>query len=151
MTIQLASRRETRQLGRLLGAVTSSGGVIALSGEVGSGKTTLAKAILGAWQVEGAVSSPTYTLIHAYPHGVYHVDLYRLRASEVADLGLEELWQPGVRAVVEWADRAASLLPADRLEVRLSVVGTGRQAELLASGGQAEAELRQTAALWRRR
>ena len=150
MTAQLATEERTARLGRLLGEATMAGCVIGLVGEVGSGKTTLARAVLGAWQVERAVASPTYTLIHTYAKEIYHIDLYRLDARQAADLGLEELWTERARAVVEWADRAPELLPADALIVRLLTVGEGRAAEIEATGPSARRILDQVEGAWRR-
>lgn len=150
MTIELPTQRETRRLGRAVGEATQRGGVIGLVGEVASGKTTLAQAVLAAWGVQAPVASPTYTLIHTYPGPIHHADLYRLDAAEVAGLGLEELFEPGARAVVEWADRAGDVLPADRLEVRLRHSQEGRRATVVA-GGQLSAEaLDRLWALWQR-
>lgn len=96
-----------------------------LIGKLGAGKTTLAKGIakgLGAAEPED-VSSPTFTLIHEYgnPVRVYHVDLYRLESpSEVASLGLDELFDRGAVVLIEWGERFPELLPDERIEIRLT-------------------------------
>jgi tRNA threonylcarbamoyladenosine biosynthesis protein TsaE len=113
------SEAETIGLGRTLANELS--GVVLLIGDLGAGKTTLAKGIVegaGAAAAE-AVSSPTYTLIHEYGP-VHHVDLYRLdEEGDVSRLGLEELFHRGGLVLLEWAERFPALLPKERTEIRL--------------------------------
>ena len=106
--------------------------VVLLTGELGAGKTTLAKGIvkgLGAASPD-EVSSPTFRLIHEYGSGgsVYHVDLYRLEEPrELATLGLEELFDREDIVLVEWGERFTQILPEERSEIRLRVVGDGER------------------------
>jgi tRNA threonylcarbamoyladenosine biosynthesis protein TsaE len=98
-----------------------------LIGNLGAGKTTLAKGIvkgLGAAEPD-EVSSPTFTLVHEYgdPPKVYHVDLYRLdEAREVASLGIDEILDGKAVVLIEWGERFVKLLPASRIEIRLQRV-----------------------------
>lgn len=123
-TFQTASEEETIALGEKLAVELPRSGVVLLIGNLGAGKTTLAKGIvkgLGAAAPEG-VSSPTFTLIHEYgaPPKVYHVDLYRLeRASEAGRLGLDELFDRDAVVLIEWGERFPALLPRQRTEIRL--------------------------------
>jgi tRNA threonylcarbamoyladenosine biosynthesis protein TsaE len=100
-------------------------GVVLLIGNLGAGKTTLAKGIaegLGAAREE-EVSSPTFTLIHEYgdPPRVYHIDLYRLDTErEVESLGLEELWATDRLVVIEWGERFPRLMPLPRTEITIT-------------------------------
>ena len=113
--------------------------VVLLIGNLGAGKTTLAKGIvkgLGAAEPE-EVSSPTFTLIHEYGEAarpkVYHVDLYRLEhLREAAKLGLEELFEQEAVVLVEWGERFPELWPAERMEVRIEA-GEGDQREITVS------------------
>jgi len=122
-------------LGERLARTFRPGATVLLIGELGAGKTTLAKGIvqgLGAAELE-EVSSPTYTLIHEYgsPPAVYHVDLYRLEsAREAASLGLDDLFESGALVLVEWGERFAELMPADRIEIRLRARGGEDQREI---------------------
>jgi tRNA threonylcarbamoyladenosine biosynthesis protein TsaE len=122
-TFRTRSEEETIALGRELGGELSSGAVL-LIGNLGAGKTTLAKGIVegrGA-AIANDVSSPTFTLIHQYgeERPVYHVDLYRLdEAHEVEKLGLDDLFASGAMVLLEWAERFPSLLPRQRTEIRL--------------------------------
>lgn len=122
-TFRTRSEEETIALGReLAGELT--GGAVLLIGNLGAGKTTLAKGIVEGRRAASAneVSSPTFTLIHQYGEEtpVYHVDLYRLdEASAVEKLGLEDLFASGALVLLEWAERFPSLLPRVRTEIRL--------------------------------
>ena len=119
---QTHSEEETIQLGREIAARLPKRAVVLLIGNLGAGKTTLAKGIvsgLGAAQPDD-VTSPTFTLIHEYGARVYHVDLYRLeRPEEVARLGLEEIFDRDAVVLIEWGERFPQLMPADRIEIRL--------------------------------
>jgi tRNA threonylcarbamoyladenosine biosynthesis protein TsaE len=96
--------------------------VVLLIGQLGAGKTTLAKGIvkgLGAASPED-VSSPTFTLIHEYSPSVYHIDLYRLdTADQVATLGLDEIFDRRAVVLIEWGERFPDLMPENRIEIRL--------------------------------
>jgi tRNA threonylcarbamoyladenosine biosynthesis protein TsaE len=118
------SEDETIALGERLAREFAPGTVVLLIGNLGAGKTTLAKGIvkgLGAAPVED-VSSPTFTLIHEYgtPALVYHIDLYRLDdAAAVATLGLDELFETQAVVLIEWGERFPQLMPERRVEVTL--------------------------------
>ena len=119
-----ASEEETIALGERLARELPRRATVLLIGNLGAGKTTLAKGLvkgLGAANPE-EVSSPTFTLIHEYgsPATVYHVDLYRLEsAREVASLGLDELFDRDALVLIEWGERFPDLMPPDRIEIRL--------------------------------
>jgi tRNA threonylcarbamoyladenosine biosynthesis protein TsaE len=122
------SDEETQTLGRQLAKMLPDRGVVLLIGELGAGKTTLAKGIVEGRGVASAedVSSPTFTLIHEYgqPVGIYHVDLYRLNTLDEAQrLGLEELFEQWALVLLEWGERFPELLPDQRVEIRLSHKG----------------------------
>ena len=127
---QTRSEEETIQLGREIAARLPSRAVVLLIGNLGAGKTTLAKGIvsgLGAAEPDD-VTSPTFTLIHEYGGRVYHIDLYRLdRAEEVARLGLEEIFDRDAVVLIEWGERFPQLMPADRIEIRMEQSKAGRQ------------------------
>jgi tRNA threonylcarbamoyladenosine biosynthesis protein TsaE len=126
------SEEETIALGEELARLLPVRAVVLLIGELGAGKTTLAKGIvkgLGAADPED-VSSPTFTLIHEYGSGrnVYHIDLYRLRnAREAFALGLEELFDRDAVLLVEWGERFPELWPEQRIEVRLESLADGER------------------------
>lgn len=133
----LADAAATDRLGSALAAAMPGSGVVFLRGDLGAGKTSLARALLRALGVTGPVKSPTYTLIERYPLAggdAVHLDLYRIAAeSELEFLGLQDL-MPEVRLwLVEWPDHGLRALPAPDLEVALSVAGEGRQARIEAA------------------
>lgn len=94
-----------------------------LSGELGTGKTTLAQAICRGYGVEGEVTSPTYALVHEYAakkSPVYHIDLYRLDSpSQLTNLGWDEIVSSHALVIIEWPDRAGERLPAEHVPIDL--------------------------------
>jgi tRNA threonylcarbamoyladenosine biosynthesis protein TsaE len=130
----LPSATETEALGRRLALVLAPGDVVALHGDLGAGKTTLARGLIRALcPAITEVPSPTYTLVQCYDapgFQIWHFDLYRLQApDEVRELGWDEA-AGGVR-LIEWPDRAGRFLPAARLDVFLSAAGSQRSAALV--------------------
>ena len=130
-----ASDAETVELGRRLARELPARGVVLLIGNLGAGKTTLAKGIaegLGAADRD-EVSSPTFTLIHEYGKGrVYHIDLYRLdEPAAVESLGLDDLFERDAVTLIEWGERFPELMPARRAEIRIRALSDGaREFEL---------------------
>jgi len=133
-TYQTASEEETIALGEKLAHTLPRQVVVLLIGNLGAGKTTLAKGIVkGLAAAEpDEVSSPTFTLIHEYggARKVYHVDLYRLdHAMEVSRLGLDELFDREAVVLIEWGERFPELMPQVRTEIRIQA-GEGDQREI---------------------
>jgi len=132
----LAEPQDTDLLGQWLAATRPPHAVVQLQGDLGAGKSTLARALLRALGVQGGIRSPTYTLVERYPlsdgHEAWHLDLYRIGQAEELDfLGLDEgsasLW------LVEWPERGAGALPPTDLIVALEIEGQGRRARLSAA------------------
>ena len=117
---------DTEALGARIAAGLRVGTVVALEGDLGAGKTVLARAILRALGVDEDVPSPTFTLVQSYETpklAVRHYDLYRIeKAAEMDELGLEEALDEGA-ALIEWPERAVSYIPDDALHVRLEIAG----------------------------
>lgn len=116
------SAEETRILGASLAPVLLPGDVLSLNGDLGAGKTCFVQGLAGALEVDGRVTSPTFTLVHEYNgrYPIVHLDVYRLNYfQEVLDLGFEELLDPGAILVVEWGEAVAPLLPNRYLEIEL--------------------------------
>jgi tRNA threonylcarbamoyladenosine biosynthesis protein TsaE len=131
---------ETIEFGRRLAVELPARGVALLIGNLGAGKTTLAKGIvegLGA-ALRDEVSSPTFTLIHEYGEGrVYHIDLYRLdEARAVESMGLDELFERDALTLIEWGERFPELMPPDRTEIRIRALPDGAR-EFEITGGNA--------------
>jgi tRNA threonylcarbamoyladenosine biosynthesis protein TsaE len=113
----------TRAIGRALGRAAHAGTVIALVGELGAGKTQLAKGVAEGLDVATVVNSPTFVLMneHVGRLRLYHVDAYRLADPEEAvDAGLIDDRQADGVVVVEWADRLDGWLPSDRLDIAIT-------------------------------
>lgn len=121
--VRTSSADETESLGRILGALLGPGDVVALSGELGAGKTVLVRGIVAGTGSPARVASPTFTLIREYagPLPVFHADLYRIDTpGQLVDLGLEELFDRGGIVVIEWAERAGALLPREHLWISIA-------------------------------
>jgi tRNA threonylcarbamoyl adenosine modification protein YjeE len=145
--IPLPDEAATRRFGRLLAEELGPGDVVALSGGLGSGKTTLARAIVRALAGDEAleVPSPTFTLMQSYDTGrgpVLHADLYRVNdPEELRELGFEEVAETGI-LLVEWPERAGSVLKENRLEVFLDLApGEGARTLRLSGTGSVAARL----------
>jgi tRNA threonylcarbamoyladenosine biosynthesis protein TsaE len=134
------SADETRALGRRLAGLLRAGDVVALTGQLGAGKTCLVQGIADGLGVgrEEEVRSPTFTLVHEYRGRLplYHLDLYRLADPEgVRDLGWEEALGGAGVVVIEWSERAGAWIPSDRLDVALAWRGeTEREVRVVPHG-----------------
>ena len=153
MDLALRSRHETESFGRAVGRMLRGGEVLALIGELGAGKTALVRGMAAALGApETAVSSPTFILIQQYRGRLplIHIDLYRLRtAVEAESIGLADCFSDETITVIEWADRFPSLLPTDRLELRLTHrTPTTRSMQLAADGPQSRSLLGRIEAAW---
>ena len=123
-TLGSQSPAETREIGERMATLLAPGDVLLLSGELGAGKTTFVQGLAHGLGFEGSVSSKSFVLMGEYSGRIklYHADLYRLEDPvQVWELGLEEISQDGV-LVVEWAERAPEILPAEHLLVEFRVV-----------------------------
>ncbi|HEX6308906.1 MAG TPA: tRNA (adenosine(37)-N6)-threonylcarbamoyltransferase complex ATPase subunit type 1 TsaE [Longimicrobiales bacterium] len=123
---------ELEAWGERIGAEVATPVFFALRGELGAGKSVLARAIARGAGVRASMPSPTFNLVFRYDGRdgleVVHMDLYRLeRADEVWELGWRELGGEGEIALVEWAERAERLLPSDRWDIRLEHAGPDRR------------------------
>ncbi|HPU88506.1 MAG TPA: tRNA (adenosine(37)-N6)-threonylcarbamoyltransferase complex ATPase subunit type 1 TsaE [Spirochaetota bacterium] len=111
---------ETFELGVSLGSHAARGDVFAITGDLGAGKTVLAKGIAKGMGVDDEVTSPTFSLLEIYerPLPLYHFDLYRIeRTDELDHLCFEEYWEGDGVSVIEWAERAAERLPANAIRI----------------------------------
>ena len=134
MIVVLENEAATAALGGRIAAALRPGDAVLLSGELGAGKTALARAILRARGIGEHVPSPTFTLVQAYETpglAVRHFDLYRIeREMDLNELGIEDALEDGA-IIVEWPERAATHLPPDALNVELRATSeTAREARL---------------------
>ncbi len=149
-SFDLTDSAYTDRLGEALARSRPPQAVMYLQGDLGAGKSTLARALLRELGVQGAIRSPTYTLVERYPLAdggeAWHLDLYRIADPEELEyLGLDSdevtLW------LVEWAERGRGGLPAPDLAVQLEWNGSGRRAQLTAASEAGRAWLRRLAAV----
>src|SRR5207302_9273030 len=124
-TIDLVSHSSlhTERLGERLGRAARPNDVFALSGELGTGRTVLARGVAIGLGIDAAdISSPTFIILREHGGGrlpFFHIDLYRLEGVDLANTGWEECLDAGGVTVIEWSERAGPLLPDDRLDVKL--------------------------------
>ena len=134
MTVKLKDEAATAALGAAIARGLKAGDAVLLEGELGAGKTTLARGILRALGVSEYVPSPSFTLVQAYETPgltVRHFDLYRVtKANELNELGIDDALADGA-VLIEWPERAREHMPANALEILLSTSGdTTREAKL---------------------
>jgi tRNA threonylcarbamoyladenosine biosynthesis protein TsaE len=134
-----SSVEETEAVAAALAATLRGGECVALDGDLGAGKTQFVRGLVRGLGGNGrAVSSPTFVLLNVYDSGrlpVYHLDAYRVGgADEFEAIGFSDLLTQGGVVVVEWAERVRSLLPPDRIDVRIEPVGETRRRIEIAPG-----------------
>ena len=136
LTRFLPTETETLALGAALAPGLQPGMVIYLCGDLGSGKTTLARGILRALGVTESIKSPTFTLVEPYTISslyLYHFDFYRLRyADEWVDAGFRDYFDPAAVCLIEWPEKAGAQLPAADMTIDLATAGDARKATLSA-------------------
>lgn len=129
--IKTTAPEETVEAGRQLARNLAPGAVVALSGELGAGKTHFVRGLAEGWGAAEEATSPTFALLHEYesPRGkICHLDLYRARdAEEIWSAVHDELDASGGLLVIEWADRCPELLPPDAVRVAIAHDGKGRR------------------------
>lgn len=143
ITRYLANEAATAALGAELAACLRPGLVVALSGDLGAGKTALVRAMLRALGYPGKVKSPTYTLVESYVISglyLYHFDFYRFNdPDEWHEAGFREYFNENTICLVEWPEKAGGLLPVADLRISLAIRETGREVAIEAGsekGGQ---------------
>lgn len=142
------SPEQTERLGVRLGELLQAGDCVCLAGELGSGKTTIARGIGRGWGTASRITSPTFTLVNEYPRLrdgtiLYHLDSYRLSGeADLVTAGLEDVLDSGGAVMIEWPERLEQLLPGDRLWVILRHINeTRRGIRMTASGDRSLALL----------
>ena len=135
ISLHLENEDATLNLGRQLAAYLRPGLTIFLEGDLGAGKTTLVRGVLRGLGFDGRVKSPTYTLVETYSISslyLYHFDLYRFKhEQEWLDAGFNELFNERNICIVEWPERARSLLPEADVMIELAIEGEERRATIM--------------------
>lgn len=137
ITVRSKSAADTMAIGKIIGAAAVGGDVIALVGDLGTGKTCLSQGIARGLDVPEVypITSPTFTLINEYPGRVtlYHFDIYRLQgAQDLEDMGYEDYFYGGGVTVIEWAERIKDILPPETLFITMNYLGEHDREMILA-------------------
>lgn len=145
MKIISESKKDTLNLGKIISKNLKAGDIICLYGNLGAGKTVLAKGLAHNLGIkEDKVISPTFVLIRQYQGKlpIYHFDLYRLKDSqEISDLGYEEYFYGNGLSVIEWPDRLGCLLPKEFLKIELKVISENKREIKLSAFGKRYTDL----------
>ena len=144
-SLELPEESSTEALAQAFAPLVCQGGRIHLHGELGAGKTSFARALLRACGVTGRIKSPTFTLVEPYKVSnlyCYHFDFYRFTdPREWLDAGFRDALRDDALVLIEWAERAAGVLPPPDLDLTLAYAGSGRLATLQASTAKGHAWL----------
>ncbi|MDR3559439.1 MAG: tRNA (adenosine(37)-N6)-threonylcarbamoyltransferase complex ATPase subunit type 1 TsaE [Candidatus Pacebacteria bacterium] len=123
-TFTTHNSNETQRLGRLLAEELRGGGIICMTGELGTGKTTFTQGLLKGLKIKGPYTSPTFVIMKKYADNIYHFDAYRVGVSDVLNLGWEEIVaDKNNLVIIEWAERIGKIIPNDSLWIEFSWVG----------------------------
>ena len=121
------SAQETREIGMRLAAHLKRGDVVLLEGDLGAGKSELARGVARGLGIEGPVPSPSFTILNAYDEGripLYHFDWYRIEEpGEIYDMGMDEMLGGDGAALIEWSGRAPECLPERALKIEIRTLG----------------------------
>ena len=141
-----SSPEETFRFGKSLGKHLSAGSIVALYGELGSGKTCLTQGIGNGLDVPQGfyITSPTFLLVNEYPGRIpfFHMDFYRItELSELDDIGIDEIFSSNGIVVIEWADKFPSVLPKERLDLSFTILDDSKRELVLAGYGRSAVDL----------
>ncbi len=127
--IRIRNEEDTKAFGRKLAEELEAGDILALIGDLGTGKTTLTKSVAAGLGVTEDITSPTFNIVNEYHSGrlpLYHFDVYRLESgADLFEIGGEEYFDAGGVCIIEWADLVAEVLPDDTKVIFLQVADTG--------------------------
>ncbi len=139
------SSLHTERIGERLARLAQPGDVLALWGELGSGKTQLSKGVASGLGLDGGeITSPTFVILHEHFGGrlpLFHLDLYRLEGQDLGTTGWEETLESGGITVIEWPDRAGNALPEDRVDIHIEHIADTKRRVVLSATGPRSIEL----------
>jgi len=142
LLITISTEDEMVAVGAHLGVAIASGGVLYLRGDLGAGKTTFCRGLIRSFGYQGAVKSPTYTLVEPYLFNntsVYHFDLYRLGDPEELEfMGIREYFDKDAVCLLEWPDKGEGVIPSADIELTIKKIKKERQLQFVAAGSQGE-------------
>lgn len=124
MKVITKSAKETQELGKKLAQKYQNGGILALFGDLGAGKTTFTQGFAEGLGIKGRVISPTFIVMRQYPNHFYHIDLYRLdQINQLEEIGLSEIFaDPKNIVLIEWAEKLGNLLPKNATKIKFKQI-----------------------------
>lgn len=125
LKVKTNSAKETEKLGRLIGESLVGGEIIAMTGDLGAGKTTMTKSLAKGLDIDEHITSPTFTIVNEYDGRLklFHFDVYRIDyIEEMYDLGYEEYFYSGGVCIIEWANLIEEILPKDIINIEISAL-----------------------------
>lgn len=139
LQIKTNSAEETEQLGYKIGQSLSGGEIIAMTGDLGAGKTTLTKALAKGLEIDDYITSPTFTIVNEYSGRLklFHFDVYRIGdVEEMYDLGFEEYFYSNGVCIVEWSNLILEILPKERINIDISYVDENSREITISGSGE---------------
>ena len=130
LKIKTNNAKETQQLGRLIGESLVGGEIIAMTGDLGAGKTTMTKSIAKGLNIDEHITSPTFTIVNEYDGRLklFHFDVYRIGdIEEMYDIGYEEYFYSGGVCIIEWANLIEEILPEDTINIEISTLDENKR------------------------
>lgn len=139
LEFKINNAKETKDLGILLGKGLKGKEVIAMTGDLGAGKTTMTKSIAKGLEIKDHITSPTFTIVNEYEGRVklYHFDVYRIGdIEEMYDLGFEEYIYSDAVSIIEWANLIEEILPEDKININITSLDEEKRIVTLSGEGE---------------
>lgn len=139
LKIKTDNAKQTEELGRCIGESLTGGEIIAMTGDLGAGKTTITKSIAKGLDIDEYITSPTFTIVNEYEGRLklFHFDVYRIGdIEEMYDMGYEEYFYSGGVCIIEWANLIEEILPEDTIRIEISTQDENKRQFIITGKGE---------------